>query len=435
MRLIERLLIWTAFSKPAQISVTSANCGADCTTFTYGPDRQLIKQVDKKGGSTRTIYYIGPHFEVEVNGAVTEYRSHAFAKGQLVFTQVEDSSNIGWQSYYALRDHLGSIDKQVAAMGGMNPNAYSYDTFGRRRKANWANDGVGTEMTASLWNHQGYTGHEMLDTTKLVYMRGRVYDPTLGRFLSRDPAIDHIQDPQDMNGYGYARNNPLRFTDPTGLKTCDPQQSPESCAGIDEIIVTTTRYIERCIACLNIGLTIPGGLDPGPPNLAFADVSTPAPPAAGGPGAGNQSNPKEKTKSCGDGGGGDQKDLPGYGVGPQKYTPSDTASFLAAARNEGAEMFLNHGPQGKFDFAAGARVNDTFSVDGNAYNSAEFGNYLTGYAGGYHFGTLGEYGAVAAGFAEDVIEHGVNSDGDSGSRPSIRAGASKGKTDRTKCSE
>ena len=35
------------------------------------------------------------------------------------------------------------------------------------------------------FNH-GFTGHEMLPGVDLIHMDGRVYDPTIGRFLSPD---------------------------------------------------------------------------------------------------------------------------------------------------------------------------------------------------------------------------------------------------------
>jgi len=38
------------------------------------------------------------------------------------------------------------------------------------------------------------------------------YDPDTGRFISEDPAQD------GLNWYVYAGNNPLKYTDPTGLK-------------------------------------------------------------------------------------------------------------------------------------------------------------------------------------------------------------------------
>jgi len=44
----------------------------------------------------------------------------------------------------------------------------------------------------------------------------RRYDQNLGRFLSPDTIIPQLSDPQQLNRYTYAANNPLRYTDPTG---------------------------------------------------------------------------------------------------------------------------------------------------------------------------------------------------------------------------
>lgn len=43
-------------------------------------------------------------------------------------------------------------------------------------------------LPASLTHwRRGYTGHEHLEGLGLIHMKGRVYDPELGRFLSPDP--------------------------------------------------------------------------------------------------------------------------------------------------------------------------------------------------------------------------------------------------------
>jgi len=38
----------------------------------------------------------------------------------------------------------------------------------------------------------------------------------LGRFITADPTIQRPYDPQTLNRYSYCRNNPLKYTDPTG---------------------------------------------------------------------------------------------------------------------------------------------------------------------------------------------------------------------------
>jgi RHS repeat-associated protein len=56
----------------------------------------------------------------------------------------------------------------------------------------------------------------MLDSVGLVHMNGRVYDPTIGRFLSADPIIQTIQLSQAINPFSYVMNMPLMLTDPSG---------------------------------------------------------------------------------------------------------------------------------------------------------------------------------------------------------------------------
>jgi len=48
-------------------------------------------------------------------------------------------------------------------------------------------------------------------------MNGRVYEPTLGRFLTADPYVTEPLDSQGFNRYSYVNNNPLSFTDPSGF--------------------------------------------------------------------------------------------------------------------------------------------------------------------------------------------------------------------------
>jgi len=68
------------------------------------------------------------------------------------------------------------------------------------------------EMPTAL----GFTGQRLDAGVGLLYYRARYYDPVLGRFIQPDTVLPDPSDPQGLNRYGYVRNNPLRFTDPTG---------------------------------------------------------------------------------------------------------------------------------------------------------------------------------------------------------------------------
>ncbi|MBY0497628.1 MAG: RHS repeat-associated core domain-containing protein [Cyanobacteria bacterium] len=63
-----------------------------------------------------------------------------------------------------------------------------------------------------------FAGKERDTETKLDYVGARYYQSQTARFTSVDPGHVNgdILDPQSWNGYAYARNNPLKYTDPTG---------------------------------------------------------------------------------------------------------------------------------------------------------------------------------------------------------------------------
>jgi len=61
-----------------------------------------------------------------------------------------------------------------------------------------------------------FTGKERDSESGLDNFGPRYYASLMGRFMSPDPFGGHYTDPQTLNKYAYARNNPLRFTDPTG---------------------------------------------------------------------------------------------------------------------------------------------------------------------------------------------------------------------------
>ena len=73
----------------------------------------------------------------------------------------------------------------------------------------------------------GFAG-EQLDTTGLVHLRARQYNPTVGRFTTVDPVQPGAPGTTGYNLYTYAANNPTTFTDPTGQTVLVETQSLNS---------------------------------------------------------------------------------------------------------------------------------------------------------------------------------------------------------------
>jgi len=77
-----------------------------------------------------------------------------------------------------------------------------------------------------------YTGQlSKLDTTGLYYYGARWYDPYLNRMLSPDSIVPDPYNPLDWDRYSYARNNPIKYTDPSGHAVACATDAGNGCAG------------------------------------------------------------------------------------------------------------------------------------------------------------------------------------------------------------
>jgi RHS repeat-associated protein len=101
-----------------------------------------------------------------------------------------------------LTDALGSTIALADSSGAIQTEN-TYEPFGKT-----------TATGASNTNPFQYTGREN-DTTGLYYYRARYYHPALQRFIGEDP-LDYERT-KGSNLYAYVVNNPLNFTDPSGL--------------------------------------------------------------------------------------------------------------------------------------------------------------------------------------------------------------------------
>ncbi|MFB0537482.1 MAG: putative toxin [Anaerolineae bacterium] len=74
----------------------------------------------------------------------------------------------------------------------------------------------GVPLGVSGGEPYGYTGEHWDAATSLLYLRARWYDPTTGRFLTRDPFPGLATLPSTQHPYVYVGNNPVNLTDPSG---------------------------------------------------------------------------------------------------------------------------------------------------------------------------------------------------------------------------
>nr|WP_242544738.1 RHS repeat-associated core domain-containing protein [Corallococcus sp. NCSPR001] len=86
----------------------------------------------------------------------------------------------------------------------------SYQPFGETSSTGSAAPGS-TLYTSTQWNDG-----QALAAFGLVNLGARVYDPVLGRFLSRDPLVVP-RTAATTNPYAFAHNDPQNSSDPTGL--------------------------------------------------------------------------------------------------------------------------------------------------------------------------------------------------------------------------
>jgi len=108
-------------------------------------------------------------------------------------------------------DHLGSTSVLTDADGQLTSEFYNYP-FGLQRYEHHSGEPFDP--------HYQFTDKEQDRESGLHYFEARYYDSPFARFTRVDPLLVEqlrLELPQSLNLYSYAKNNPLSYTDPTGL--------------------------------------------------------------------------------------------------------------------------------------------------------------------------------------------------------------------------
>ena len=109
----------------------------------------------------------------------------------------------------------------------------------------------GTLSAPSVGNRVGYCGYRFAPVTETYLARNRWYEPTLGRWIERDPAgyVDGI------NLYEYVRSAAVNGTDARGLITDEMLElrNPRHVREIREMYNSTTSSSDHCLTNCQIG--------------------------------------------------------------------------------------------------------------------------------------------------------------------------------------
>ncbi len=176
--------------------LTKVTEGAKVTEYVYDAEGNRLLRKDPSG---TTLYLGTTEVSLAPNGSAKATRGYGFS-GSTVAVRSSDG-NLSYLS----ADHHNTATISVDAAGSMTATRRDMTPYGETR---------GTAPQA--WPDQkGFVGGTVDASTGLTQLGVRSYEPATGRFLSVDPLID-VNDPQQMNGYAYANNNPVSISDPDG---------------------------------------------------------------------------------------------------------------------------------------------------------------------------------------------------------------------------
>jgi RHS repeat-associated protein len=214
-------LTWNDAGQLTQNAITPAGATtAGDTNYIYDANDTLLITADP---GTTTLYL--PDEEISLNnstGTVTGTRYYTL--GNTTIAALTAGTGTGSGLSYLIGDQQGTDSLAINATTLALTRRY-YDPYGNP---------IGTPATSFPAGEKGFVGGAADPATGLTDLGAREYQPQTGSFISPDSLLNP-DDPQDLNAYTYAADNPTTDSDPTGASctsaTSDCGTSGSSASG------------------------------------------------------------------------------------------------------------------------------------------------------------------------------------------------------------
>ncbi|WP_420823273.1 polymorphic toxin-type HINT domain-containing protein [Streptomyces fulvoviolaceus] len=207
---------WNKLGRLATVKTTKSS-GSELTRYTYDADGNLLVRTTPQ----ETVASIGGMELRTTNGTtVTATRYYTSGSATVAMRTTEGNSAANGKVTYLMGDTQASTQLAVDAATG---------TSTRRRYTPFGDERSGSLPTGT---DSGFLGKTEDTSTGLSLLGARAYDPHLARFLSPDP-ISTPYDPQNLSAYSYSGNDPINYSDPSGLIRENPDGT-ECTDGWDE---------------------------------------------------------------------------------------------------------------------------------------------------------------------------------------------------------
>jgi RHS repeat-associated protein len=224
------------YDAAGRLRVITDDAGDTLESYVYGPDRhRLIRYT----GHLQTLVDEGNSERLmrEPSLSLTPYEAtyYAWSGDQVLEESTETERDVDLHKRTNTKSYVYLGERLLATLAtsetGEVVQYHHADRLGTRLVTNAADAsimeqatlpfGVALETESTGATNQRFTSYDRSAVTGLDYAVNRYYDSQEGRFMQVDPlgiGALNLTNPQSLNLYAYVSNDPINFTDPTGLR-------------------------------------------------------------------------------------------------------------------------------------------------------------------------------------------------------------------------